>query len=243
MDKKKQEARLNQQIRGEYRIFKRRKEGIKKKAMELATLCDIPVCLTIQSPDGEYEIWPENPKEVKTILDNYYKKKSNVFKSKKETQNLGKLSSQTGQVADAKGIKVFPCENHGLINDPAAEKDIAEFRGENRSNMGASQNLEKVSNRKNCLKGKGKAEENCYQEVTASNDLGNQSLGQLGFPEAVYDLPPLEIFYPNLQTGPEKLDENFASTSRTTHFSPCGDTIWQLPPCDEPSLWSLPINK
>ncbi|KAK6787074.1 hypothetical protein RDI58_015599 [Solanum bulbocastanum] len=37
-----------------------RKECIKRKSMELATLCDIKVCTVITSPNGELQTWPDN---------------------------------------------------------------------------------------------------------------------------------------------------------------------------------------
>ncbi|CAI9105979.1 OLC1v1005027C1 [Oldenlandia corymbosa var. corymbosa] len=52
-------------------VFKGRKEGLKKKAMELSILCDIPVLVMIRSPNGELEVWPRDPSQVKTIVRNY----------------------------------------------------------------------------------------------------------------------------------------------------------------------------
>ncbi|VFQ61639.1 unnamed protein product [Cuscuta campestris] len=48
------------------RAFKRRKEGVMKKARELSILCDTPVWIVIRSPDDdgdEVGIWPLPPPE------------------------------------------------------------------------------------------------------------------------------------------------------------------------------------
>lgn len=46
----------------------KRKECIKKKTMELATLCDIDACTIIFGPDGEVDTWPENPVAARAII-------------------------------------------------------------------------------------------------------------------------------------------------------------------------------
>ncbi|XP_057489228.1 agamous-like MADS-box protein AGL53 [Actinidia eriantha] len=51
--------------------YKRRMIGIKKKAMELATLCGITVCIISFGPDGELETWPENSSDVRSAVDRY----------------------------------------------------------------------------------------------------------------------------------------------------------------------------
>ncbi|KAK2985299.1 hypothetical protein RJ640_024295 [Escallonia rubra] len=48
--------------------YRKRKDCVKKKTMELATLCDIKACAVIFGPEGDVETWPENPAEVKSIL-------------------------------------------------------------------------------------------------------------------------------------------------------------------------------
>ncbi|KAM7523968.1 hypothetical protein LguiA_013870 [Lonicera macranthoides] len=52
-------------------VYNNRTKGIKKKTMELSTLCDIKACTIILSPDGNVDTWPENQSEVKAIIDNY----------------------------------------------------------------------------------------------------------------------------------------------------------------------------
>ncbi|GFZ07033.1 hypothetical protein Acr_18g0012030 [Actinidia rufa] len=47
----------------------KRKNCIKKKTMELATLCGIQACAVCFGPDGAVETWPENPNDVKAVID------------------------------------------------------------------------------------------------------------------------------------------------------------------------------
>lgn len=52
--------------------YNNRKESLKKKTMELATLCGINACTIIHGRDGEIkESWPENPTEAKAIIKNF----------------------------------------------------------------------------------------------------------------------------------------------------------------------------
>ncbi|GFZ04087.1 hypothetical protein Acr_16g0007110 [Actinidia rufa] len=51
--------------------YVKRKNCIKKKTMELATLCGIQACAVCFGPDGAVETWPENPNDVKVVIDLY----------------------------------------------------------------------------------------------------------------------------------------------------------------------------
>ncbi|KAH0712139.1 hypothetical protein KY289_008098 [Solanum tuberosum] len=51
--------------------YQGRKECIKRKSMELATLCDIKVCIVITGPNGELQTWPDNFDACKKVLDLY----------------------------------------------------------------------------------------------------------------------------------------------------------------------------
>ncbi|GAB4839971.1 hypothetical protein Ancab_020680 [Ancistrocladus abbreviatus] len=73
-------AKLAMKLRTEEKArnitFQKRKNGLKKKAFELSTLCNIPVCLIIYGykKDGhlaEPDIWPSNHVEVRKIIDKY----------------------------------------------------------------------------------------------------------------------------------------------------------------------------
>ncbi|XP_052197741.1 agamous-like MADS-box protein AGL103 [Diospyros lotus] len=50
------------------RTFKKRKDCVKKKTMELATLCGTKACVVCFGPNGELETWPENPSDVRAVL-------------------------------------------------------------------------------------------------------------------------------------------------------------------------------
>ncbi|KAL1196099.1 Agamous-like MADS-box protein AGL80 [Cardamine amara subsp. amara] len=48
--------------------FKKRKRGILKKAHELATLCDVPICVLINSADDSIpEVWPSTEEATKVL--------------------------------------------------------------------------------------------------------------------------------------------------------------------------------
>ncbi|XP_049381313.1 agamous-like MADS-box protein AGL81 [Solanum stenotomum] len=51
--------------------YQERKECIKRKSMELATLCDIKICIVITGPNGELQTWPDNLDACKEVLDLY----------------------------------------------------------------------------------------------------------------------------------------------------------------------------
>ncbi|KAK1361538.1 MADS-box domain-containing protein [Heracleum sosnowskyi] len=51
--------------------YNNRKECIKMKTMQLATLCGINACTIICGSDGEIESWPENRKEAEAIIDKF----------------------------------------------------------------------------------------------------------------------------------------------------------------------------
>ena len=51
--------------------YTKRKDCIKKKTMELSTLCGIQACAVCFGPDGAVETWPENTNDVKAVIDLY----------------------------------------------------------------------------------------------------------------------------------------------------------------------------
>ncbi|GAB2297781.1 hypothetical protein Dimus_031868 [Dionaea muscipula] len=61
--------------------FLKRKKGLKKKACELSTLCDVPICIIIfpnnnnnaasAAAKSEPEIWPSRPQKVLDVLNRY----------------------------------------------------------------------------------------------------------------------------------------------------------------------------
>ncbi|XP_020268150.1 MADS-box transcription factor 14-like [Asparagus officinalis] len=61
----------------------KRKAGLKKKAYELSTLCDIPVLALFFDPStGEVDSWPENAQEAREIMERYM---SSSKKSREES--------------------------------------------------------------------------------------------------------------------------------------------------------------
>lgn len=52
--------------------FDKLKKGLKKKAQELATLCDVPLCVLIyQGPNSEVDTFPANGDLVRSVIDRY----------------------------------------------------------------------------------------------------------------------------------------------------------------------------
>lgn len=71
---------LKQQKTFKTSSYNNRKECIKKKTMELATLCGINACAIIYGAHGEIESWPENPKTVKAIIKQFKELTNNPYK-------------------------------------------------------------------------------------------------------------------------------------------------------------------
>ncbi|KAH0712488.1 hypothetical protein KY289_008447 [Solanum tuberosum] len=66
--------------------YQGRKECIKTKPMDLATLCDIKVCTIITGPNGELQTWPGNLDTCKKVLELYSQNlKSETRKKQKES--------------------------------------------------------------------------------------------------------------------------------------------------------------
>ncbi|EOA19717.1 hypothetical protein CARUB_v10003757mg [Capsella rubella] len=62
--------------------FKKRKKGFLKKADELATLCDVPICVVVNSPyDAAPEVWPSRETANKVVA--LWSKMSVMDKTKK----------------------------------------------------------------------------------------------------------------------------------------------------------------
>lgn len=65
----------------------KRKSTLKKKAGELATLCDVRVCMVCFGPDeSKVEAWPENKTEVLDVINMYYKGLNSGQKGKQDNK-------------------------------------------------------------------------------------------------------------------------------------------------------------
>nr|DAD32440.1 TPA_asm: hypothetical protein HUJ06_011291 [Nelumbo nucifera] len=72
--------------------FRKRQKGLKKKAFEFSTLCDVDACVIILGPKqpGNVgpvtpETWPEDPAEVRRIIERF----KNLPKEERERHSLG----------------------------------------------------------------------------------------------------------------------------------------------------------
>lgn len=88
------------------KIFKNRVTGIKKKAMELALLCDIPVCVVITEPSGKIQTWPENHADVQSVLDKYCEKEQARSLSAKNREDPLKKSTG-GEIDPVELVKIL----------------------------------------------------------------------------------------------------------------------------------------
>ncbi|WOG89261.1 hypothetical protein DCAR_0208498 [Daucus carota subsp. sativus] len=86
--------------------YNNRKECIKKKTMELATLCGIDACTVMFGVDGEIESWPEDPKEAKAIIKKFKDLTSNPHK-----RTTVKDESRR-KVVDVPGGEVVSCQEN-----------------------------------------------------------------------------------------------------------------------------------
>lgn len=86
--------------------YNNRKECIKKKTMELATLCGIDACTIIYGAHGEIESWPENPTEAKAIIKKFKDLMNNTYK-----RTTVRDESQK-KVLDVPGEEVVSCQDN-----------------------------------------------------------------------------------------------------------------------------------
>ncbi|XP_009776067.1 uncharacterized protein LOC107791495 [Nicotiana tabacum] len=110
-------AEENQNKKKTYQV---RKECIKRKTMELSTLCDIKCCTIITSPQGELQTWPENLDAVKQVLNLYTKtlspnKKANEELSEEEIDILTLVESKLDAVNNR--IRYLENKNAGFVSN------------------------------------------------------------------------------------------------------------------------------
>ncbi|KAL6959827.1 hypothetical protein U1Q18_039979 [Sarracenia purpurea var. burkii] len=67
-------------------VYKKRKQCVMKKTMELATLCGIKACTVCFGPNGVAETWPENQKEVRAVIEMYREYRGKDRRRKNDVQ-------------------------------------------------------------------------------------------------------------------------------------------------------------
>ena len=118
--------------------FQGRRSTLKKKAGELATLCNAEVCVICFAPDGDLQVWPENPTEAQSVIDKYREasKKGNKRKRQEKLDlsdlletKIKKLEKQaleeeeTGDYFNHGNIGGLPLSDGDL--DALSEKSLA----------------------------------------------------------------------------------------------------------------------
>ncbi|XP_059286438.1 uncharacterized protein LOC132039900 [Lycium ferocissimum] len=68
--------------------YRKKKETIKKKTMELSILCGVKACVVLVDPNGEVDTWPENPTDMNPIIQSYKKSLIDGKKVVKSKKNL-----------------------------------------------------------------------------------------------------------------------------------------------------------
>lgn len=125
--------------------YKKRKECIKKKTMELATLCGINACTIIYGAHGEIESWPENPTEAKAIIKKFKDLMNNPKRriTVKDESQMKVVDVPGGEVVSCQGdlpevkeniknlefLTDIPCQRT-VIRDDSTKKVFAEPDGE-----------------------------------------------------------------------------------------------------------------
>ncbi|XP_060193602.1 agamous-like MADS-box protein AGL81 [Lycium barbarum] len=68
--------------------YRKKKETIKKKTMELSILCGVKACVVLVDPNGQVDTWPENPTDLNPIIQSYKKSLIDGKKVVKSKKNL-----------------------------------------------------------------------------------------------------------------------------------------------------------
>nr|XP_027075649.1 uncharacterized protein LOC113699479 [Coffea arabica]XP_027078767.1 uncharacterized protein LOC113702031 [Coffea arabica] len=67
----KKNKRIHPTMRAKKQSFRKRKDCVLKKSMELSVLCDIKVCAIVIDANGKVETWPENKDDLMKIAKLY----------------------------------------------------------------------------------------------------------------------------------------------------------------------------
>lgn len=120
------------------KIFKRRNPTLKKKALELRELCNVPVCVISYGPDGTLQTWPESRKDVEAVVDKYrnndgaFKFSLGSLKSKTYTKNNNRGDLADGEPERDEKEKVEEFEKDlarwdGWLDEQHEEETLASF--------------------------------------------------------------------------------------------------------------------
>ena len=93
------QAKLIANQRQRYATYRKRREGLKKKASELSTLCGVQTLLVCVSPAGEIYTWPETGREVRETISRF-QSLSPAARNKRKTEISGLLSSDKKQKSE-----------------------------------------------------------------------------------------------------------------------------------------------
>ncbi|PON63909.1 MADS-box transcription factor [Trema orientale] len=174
------------------KIFQRRKATLKKKAGELGALCNSEVCLVCYEPNGEVDVWPEDPAKAQSIIHRYYSRlesssSNNAYKKRKEKLNLSdmlekkmkKLEEQVGNQhhhyldnnSSINTANTIDCVGFPRVLPSLWDEELDNLSGD--SLMGLSQ----------CLEAK-------IRKLDEKIELLKQTSTQSGKEEHYIDLPP-----------------------------------------------------
>nr|XP_027062683.1 uncharacterized protein LOC113689047 [Coffea arabica] len=117
-----------------FKVCKNRVAGIKKKAMELALLCDIPVCVVIIEPSGKIQTWPENHNDVQSVIDKYSEKEQARSLSAENREHPLEKSTD-GEIDPVELVKILDSKieaiknkiEERMVKDGAAAINVAEI--------------------------------------------------------------------------------------------------------------------
>ncbi|KAL9241217.1 hypothetical protein vseg_015350 [Gypsophila vaccaria] len=103
--------------------FKRCKTTIKKKAYELSTLCDTPICVIIYGPNDDVPscVWPTDPRQVNHTLAQYLKTTNKTLKPRPVKSKDGVGGTQVKNLPSFEGVAT------GVIIDNLSGEQLVEL--------------------------------------------------------------------------------------------------------------------
>ncbi|KAJ0988766.1 hypothetical protein J5N97_007122 [Dioscorea zingiberensis] len=121
MGRRKLPMKLIENEKARWRAFTKRTQGLKKKAYELANLCDVDVLLIVLGPNGSVETWPESSPEVNRVVERYMKhseadREKYAFKLPLKTRKM--MNSGMRENETAKGKEIMATEPEPVDYQP-----------------------------------------------------------------------------------------------------------------------------